>query len=197
MPNPFYRRYALTAALFLATPRPRPRSAARAHSRPSHYARQARRRQRPLHLRSRPDVHQRCLPRPHQGARRPPSVGTVYHHPRQSRRLGRGRLPASDGQGARVADVQGRARSRTSSPGTANCYNSIDSSQQKGKTESFLTLGFGGSGKDLDQRLGDHRPGPRDGRLAPRLEKLELVSPRRRRAKPELQQGHPVAGPGP
>ena len=60
-------------------------------------------------------------------------------------------------------------------PAAANCYNSIDSSQNKGKTESFLTLGFGGSGTDLANSwsIADLGPEKVEGI---NTEKLELVS---------------------
>ena len=52
-----------------------------------------------------------------------------------------------DGPGARIATYRkGILHDYTPK---ANCYSSFDSSANKGKTESFLTLGFGGSGKYL------------------------------------------------
>ncbi len=79
-----------------------------------------------------------------------------------------------DGKNARIATYKnGILKDYT--PGTANCYNTIDSSQNKGKTESFLTLGFGGSGKDLAAAwtITDLGPERVEGVAT---EKLELVS---------------------
>ena len=79
-----------------------------------------------------------------------------------------------DGRNARIASYKGGIL-KDFTPGTANCYNQIDSSQNKGKTESFLTLGFGGSGSDLAKSwtITDLGPETVDGVKA---EKLDLVS---------------------
>ncbi len=56
-----------------------------------------------------------------------------------------------------------------------NCYNVVDSSQNKARTEAFLTLGFGGSGKDLAAKwkITDLGPETVEG---VKTEKLELIS---------------------
>ena len=79
-----------------------------------------------------------------------------------------------NGQNARIASYKNGVL-RDFTPGPANCYNTIDSSQNKAKTESFLTLGFGGSGRDLAAKwtITDLGPEMVDG---VKTEKLELVS---------------------
>lgn len=79
-----------------------------------------------------------------------------------------------DGANSRIATYKnGILRDYT--PGKAHCYTQIDSSQNKSKTESFLTLGFGGSGKELADKwnITDLGPEPVEG---VKTEKLELVS---------------------
>lgn len=79
-----------------------------------------------------------------------------------------------DGKNARIASYKG-GMLKDFTPGAANCYNSIDSTRSKGKTESFLTLGFGGSGKDLESSWTISDLGP-EMIGSVKTEKLELVS---------------------
>ena len=100
-----------------------------------------------------------------------PSVGRVYFIRTGSSVEAGIRI---DGQGARIATYKG-GMLKDFTPGPANCYNSIDSSQNKGKTESFLTLGFGGSGTELAKswNITDLGPEMVEG---VKTEKLDLVS---------------------
>ncbi len=79
-----------------------------------------------------------------------------------------------NGKNGRIATYK-NGMLRDYNPGAANCFNSVDSSQNKGKTESFLTLGFGGSGKDLAAAwtITDLGPETVEGVTT---EKLDLVS---------------------
>ncbi len=78
------------------------------------------------------------------------------------------------GKSGRIATYKGGVL-KDYTPGPANCYNKIDSSQNKGKTESFLTLGFGGSGTELAKNwtITDLGPETVEG---VKTEKLDLVS---------------------
>ena len=100
-----------------------------------------------------------------------PSVGRVYFTRSGSSAEAGFRI---DGKGARIATYKdGILKDYT--PGPANCYSKFDSSQNKGKTESFLTLGFGGSGTELAKSwtITDQGPETVEG---VKTEKLDLVS---------------------
>jgi negative regulator of sigma E activity len=77
-----------------------------------------------------------------------------------------------DGPGARIAEYKNGVL-RDLIPG--RCYNTVQASGNKAKFDSFLTLGFGGSGKDLEQawNIVDMGQETLDGA---KVEKLELVS---------------------
>jgi negative regulator of sigma E activity len=77
-----------------------------------------------------------------------------------------------DGPGARIAEYKNGVL-RDLIPG--RCYNTVQASGNKAKFDSFLTLGFGGSGKDLAQawNIVDMGQETLDGA---KVEKLELVS---------------------
>lgn len=100
-----------------------------------------------------------------------PSEGSVYFT----------RTGAAVEAGIKINGKNGRIASykagllKDYTPGASNCYNSIDSTQNKGKTESFLTLGFGGSGTKLAEAwtISDMGPEKVEGVTT---EKLELVS---------------------
>ena len=79
-----------------------------------------------------------------------------------------------DGKNGRIATYKNGIL-RDYNPGAANCFNTVDSSQSKGRTEAFLTLGFGGSGKELAAAWDVVDAGPEtvDGI---KTEKLELVA---------------------
>lgn len=79
-----------------------------------------------------------------------------------------------DGPNSRIATYKnGMLRDYT--PGKANCYTQVDSSRKKAKTESFLTLGFGGSGKELADKWNITDDG-QETVNGIKTEKLELVS---------------------
>ncbi len=77
-----------------------------------------------------------------------------------------------DGPGARIAEYKNGVL-RDLIPG--RCYNTVQASGNKAKFDSFLTLGFGGSGKDLAEawNIVDMGQETLDGA---KVEKLELVS---------------------
>ena len=79
-----------------------------------------------------------------------------------------------DGKNGRIATYKNGVL-RDYNPGAANCFNTVDSSQSKGRTESFLTLGFGGSGKELSAAWTVTDDGP-ESIEGVKTEKLELVS---------------------
>jgi negative regulator of sigma E activity len=77
-----------------------------------------------------------------------------------------------DGPGARIAEYKNGVL-RDLIPG--RCYNTVQASGNKAKFDSFLTLGFGGSGKDLANAwdITDLGQETLDG---VKVEKLDLVS---------------------
>ncbi len=75
----------------------------------------------------------------------------------------------TEGKNARVVEYK-NGTLKDYIPGTANCYNTV---QQKG-IDSYLTLGFGGSGKDLDRAWEITDLGP-DTIAGAKVEKLDLL----------------------